>query len=336
MLVERGVVRIGMEVEVAKYKPGNTNQTIAQRLIDEGYMYDDGSGWAEVHRYRCRCERVCNLVRRGDVLIPPLVSLTYDASLPEDGGEWVISPIILADQGLEMYEEIWDIITAASEWRNDILDRRGEQNASPSIHLHVSATTQAQNRRANNPYNEIERVVGRVLADPAMRSSPRGDDIYHALSLFGPEFILLASTADIKRGLYYRQPIRYPDQNGHHGFVHVRNVQPNMVHIEWRMFEAAYEDWDYLQAGAYLAAGLTRGLLNRETLAQLMRAGYSHYVDQDAVEAVTQADDVDGLLRLVSHDRLQALRQLVVSEIDDDPPGVQKVNALFEKGLALL
>jgi len=320
MLPERGIVRIGCEIEVASFKDGYTYQQVAAELIEAGAMEGEANDWIEWHRYNCDCGNGCGRVKRGDLLVPPIVSMQYDASLPKKGAEFIVSPVLLVN-GMEEMQRIWEIVTAHAEWRDDLTSIRGNL-ASPSIHLHVSATMPgAETRR--DPYAK------KLAVDPRQ-------DILHALSLFGPELLLLSDVEEFRRGLAFRQPWRQADgRDNHHGFVHVKRVDPlRMTYIEWRMFEAAYNNWAYLETAAYLAAGLTRALLAPETLDTLMATGYEHKVPQLAIERVIAANDTAAALRLVKPERLQALQGLLDEELDDDDYGRGLVNQRFEEVLA--
>ena len=48
------------------------------------------------------------------------------------------------------------------------------------------------------------------------------------------------------------------------------------------------------------------------------------------MEAVNN-NDTDALLRLVSHDRMQLLRDICVTELSDDDFGLKLLNELFDK-----
>src|SRR5690606_25973736 len=139
MLVERGVVKVGIEIEIPTWKNGRNYAAVVKDLLNAGYMMGEERHWREIHTYRCRCEYGCALVRSGDVYVPPLVSATYDASLPREGGEFVVSPVVLLD-GLTPIREIWDIVTRDAVWTDQLPDRRGDNLCSPSIHLHCSVT----------------------------------------------------------------------------------------------------------------------------------------------------------------------------------------------------
>lgn len=316
MLVNNGLVRVGMEIEVVRWTNGRTYQMVADELLKAGYMLGESDNWQEYHTYGCKCHLGCGNVRSGNIYYPPLVSITYDASLPITGAEFVTSAVLMEENGLDELKEIWSIVSREAVWDNKAKNKNGGLS-SPSIHLHVSALD--QNRPYGGPLSGQEQV-GLI------------NDIVHALSLFGPEFVALASTAGNVRGLSYRKPVRYADQNGHHGFVHVRKYNRGLVYIEWRVFEASYDDWDYIESAAYLSSSLTRALLNTEsTVMQLMRGGYSSELYPERLEDAVRSDDSFALLQLVDPVRLTVLRDVCLSGLDDDVRGQHLLADLFSR-----
>jgi hypothetical protein len=325
MLVEQGVVRVGMEIEVAAWDNGRTYKMVASDLIDAGYMMGTPETWAKLHDYRCRCDPGgCRTVRTGHVIYPPLVSLTYDASLPSTGGEFVTSPIIVTDSGMEPLKDIWDIVVRDAVWSNKLKDKNGAP-CSPSVHLHISAQTESDS--SGMKY---------IPPDGSGRGNHLIDDLTHALSLFAPEFIALASVTNYKRGLSYRKPIRFADQQGHHGFVHVRGFTPSgKVYIEWRMAEAAYDNWEYVESTAMTSALITRAFLKESTMPQFMSEGYSDLIDPKLLNEAVRNDDTDLLLKLVSPRRLEFLRSVCMQETEDDTVGAILVPSLFNRAQEL-
>ena len=322
MLVENGIVRIGAEIEVAAFKTGVTYANVAKELLAAGHMEGSAADWQQYHDYNCTCSKGCAMVKKGDILDPPLVSMQYDASLPNTGAEFIVSPVLMVNGMAEM-RPVWDIVTKDARWTRSVKARRGGY-ASPSIHLHVSA--QMPGTKPKRPQTR--------LSEQRMRDA--GEDMLAALSLFAPEMILVSDVEKFRRGLLYRQPWRYADgRNKHHGFVQVKKVHPGqMVYIEWRMFEAAYESWNYFEAGAYFAGALTRALLEKETLARLMEHGYADKVDDDRVEAAIRADDTGALLKMASGRRLEFLRDLTVGHLDDDNYGARLLDGRFQEVMA--
>lgn len=318
MQIDRGVVRLGAEIEVAEWTPGCSYQKTAQKLLDSGYMVGDAKLWQEYHTYHCTCEKGgCKLVKRGQLIVPPLVSMTYDATLPVTGAEFVMSPVLLADEGMPHFEKVWKTVTQDAVWSRNAKDIKG-RTASPSVHLHVSATLLNSDARSNFDA-----------------------DVLHALSMFSPEFFLLADVADVRRGVAYRLPERGIMQTTHdgihHGFIQVRQAVRNaIIYIEWRLFEAAYNDWNYIESCAYVAAGLTRGLLEDAVFSDLMTAGYNHMYDRRQLEKAVLNDDVAIVLGEVSMTRLNALREICLRSLDDDHYGSTLVDRLFERAVQAL
>jgi len=321
MLVERGVVKVGIEIEIPTWKNGRNYTAVVRDLLNAGYMMGGEQNWREIHTYRCRCEYGCGLVRSGDVFVPPLVSATYDASLPREGGEFVVSPIVLLDGGLAPIREIWDIVTRDAVWTDQLPDRRGDRMCSPSIHLHCSVTL--PNVRWEERREEPRRRP--ITGDPL------ANDVLHALFLFGPELLLLADTAGVRRGLRFRQLLRAADQGGHHGFVDIRAAREGYLHVEWRLFEAAYENFEYVEAAAYLSGVLTRALVERANLNRLMAAGLLNSFDENELTIAVFDENMDAVLGMVSSERFRTLRDMVLTFIDDDRRGYEILSRLFER-----
>lgn len=315
MLLENGIIRVGAEIEVAAFRDGVRYQEVAGNLVDAGFMEEPAEQWNEWHTYNCKCRPGgCDRVSSGNVLVPPIVSMQYDASLPTTGAEFIVSPVLLID-GMDEMRAIWEIITRNAVWDNTQQRMRGAGEASPSIHLHVSATsTQTDNL-------------------PPLRDRPDDNvqDALHALSLFGPELLLLSDVEEFRRGLAFRQPWRHAEGRGnHHGFVHVRSISPGrMAYIEWRMWEAAYGNWDYFEAAAYLSAALTRALMREGAIDTLFAAGYRHPPDRKGIEEAIRNDDTMAALALASPQRLAALHDVIIEELADDERGERILAGLF-------
>lgn len=323
MLIERGVIKLGLEAEIPTWKNGRTYYKVAKELVKAGYMQAPDAQWSQHHKYHCSCvEGGCKYVRQGDLMVPPLVSMTYDATLPKEGAEFIVSPILLAETRFrDQLEELWNIIVLDAEWTMDLGDYHGNigVKCSPSIHMHVSAN--------KDSVSDSKGLVG-----PTMKHNPHQEDIIHALALFSPELFALADTSSFRRGLKYRLPTReiIASDQGHHGFIDVRRVIPEqIVYIEWRLFEAAYHDWDYLEGSAYLAASLTRAFLERETLSTLMSYGYRDPYDDRLTRKAVQNDDTAALLSLVNRNRLDVLHNICMEQLSDDEYGMRIVDQMF-------
>ena len=327
MKSENGIVRVGMEIEVPVWKNDWTFNKVAQKLILDNYMWGVGSDWAEPHAYQCVCKKGCGQVRGGSVIIPPLVSMTHDSSLPTTGAEFVTSPILLTDvgsddAGLGALKKIWDIVVKDAWWRDDIVDYGGENMCSPSIHMHVSVTKSQTN----------------AAMPMQLQPSDYINDVAHVLTLYVPELFAVASSVGIQRGVTYRVPTR-PDvynEGSHHNFIHVRKALYNqLLYIEWRLFEAAYKDWDYVEACTYLSATLTRGLMNKPLFSHLMSQGYANPVDNDMINDAISNDSADGLLSAFNVNRFDVLRKTCLGAIKDDPQGEALLMKLFDKTEAM-
>lgn len=317
MLVDQGVIKVGTEIEIVKWDNDRTYQKVCEDLIDAEYMVGPKAQWKKHHKYHCKCEKGgCGQVRSGKLIVPPLVSMTYDGSLPKTGAEFIISPILLAENTFRaQLEDIWSIICEDAVWSLDEADYyENDGSASPSIHLHVSVTSKTPSM-----------VNQSLMAE---------NDILHALSLFTPELFLLADVTGKRRGLNFRLPSRYHIENDpHHGFIQVRLVSNNMVYIEWRLIEAAYEDWDYVEGFAYLAAALTRCFKDPAGMSWFMSTGYEHPYLHDDMEVAVNTNDTEKLLRLVNVSRFNMLRDLCISSLDDDEYGANIVNGLFDRAI---
>lgn len=323
MLIERGVVKIGLEIEVAKWDNGRTYQMVAKDLVNAGYMMPPAEMWLKYHNYHCTCrEGGCINVRNGNLMDVPLVVLTYDASLPKNGAEFIVSPVLLANQSLSQLKEIWEIVTKDAVWSLALTDIKGRP-ASPSVHLHVSATLSEKKimlEKNNNVFSQ---------------------DILHAMTLFAPEFFALADRAGVRRGLKYRLPTRLSielddietgNNGGHHGFLQVRRAQAGVQsYIEWRLFEAAYDSWSYIESSAYIAATLTRALLVPETIKKMLVSGYKAPLDDKLMQEAVEYNDVSLVLSQLSHERVGFLRSLCTEQIDDDAYGYALIMHAFDQ-----
>lgn len=332
MLVNRGVTRLSLEIEVPEWT-GRKYIDVVQDLLNSGHMMGERRHWTAIHRYRCNCEYGCRIVRSGAVIVPPLVSVSYDASLPDGGAEFVTSPIVMID-GLEPLREVWETVTRNAVWTDQKPDLRGEGLCSPSVHIHCSVTMPGGGQVGDilgdaraRQRGELDRAMG------GMRLTDTGNDILHALWLFSPELLLLADLAGVRRGLRFRQFLRQADQHGHHGFVHLRSVQDDMLHIEWRLFEAAFDKFDYIEQAAYLAAVMTRALATYDNVVDMLAFGVTARFDRDLLERAVEREDVDAILALVSTQRLEFLYNLCIQQLDDDERGRDMLHAFFGAAL---
>ena len=329
MFIERGVIKLGVEIEVAKFDD-YTYQKVCVDLINADYMMKPAGLWSEWHTYHCSCtEGGCRSIRKGVLMVPPLVSCTYDGSLPTTGAEFIVSPILIADgsQGLQDLKNIWDIVTKHAVWSESGENLHGGA-VSPSVHLHVSAAKVNTNEM---DFHSNESIV-------------YSQDILHALQLFSPEFFALAEISidtDFRRGLKYRLPTRdliSEDNEGiHHGFIHVRRALFNVeTYIEWRLFEATYDNWDYVERCIYLSSVVTRAFLNRDIVGKMLSIGYTYEYDQAEARHAVLTDNLGMLLELVDTSRLDFLRQVCLEQIDDDAHAFNLIDDMFAKVTDLL
>lgn len=313
------LVKVGFEIEVVQFKQGETFTSVASQLMTKGYMPNDGDDWNGVHEYGCRCAQVCRHVRGGDVMSPPMVSLTYDASLPQTGGEFVTSAIPVEDEFLAQFKDIWSTISSRSIWNNTLMNRRANDVASPGFHVHCSAT---------DTYGKIRATAARGFVHNRYM-----EDVSSLLTFFGPELFRLAVLASNIRGMYYRQPLRYVegDRYGHHGAFQVRAASPGAAYVEWRLWEMEYEDWDYVAGVTYVSAALTRALSNPGTISALMGVAWAYPLDESIAEKAVMSDALGEYLDLSDESRFNALHQLVLENLEDDDAGREYADALFRK-----
>lgn len=323
MLVERGVIKVGVEIEVPAWNNGRTYEDVCAELIEHDYMMGPHSLWTEHHEYHCNCTRGgCMTVKKGVLLNRPLVSMTYDASLPREGAEFIMSPILLTEEGMKHFHRIWNIIVEDAEWTDELENWYENGTCSPSTHLHVSATKKEYDGYAPTP--------------TAYHNLP--DNVWHALGLFSPELFLLADLCNYRRGINYRWPTKESillDTSStpeHHGFIHVKKLIPDKIsYIEWRLFEAAYDDWEYIEAATYLSAALTRGLLNHKQYQRLMSLGYANAYDPQFLYQAAEARSIEKVLEAVDLERLSSLEMVALTNIDDDDYGREVITKLFER-----
>lgn len=315
---DNSLTKVGYEIEVVSWE-NNTYQDIADRLIEAEYLMDTPIGWETYHPYGCSCQEVCGKVRSGDIFYPPLVSITYDATLPTTGAEFVTSTVPVSELALRDIKRIWEIVGDTAIWSNgDVLDREGRPSMA-GFHIHCSASLAAQRFQAG-------RRGGARMGSVA-------DDINTLITLYSPELIALASVNNKTRGLRYRMPARYPEGEymGHHGLAQLRVAAPQQVYVEWRLWEAEYDDWDYVLGATYISAAFTRAMLNRGNLSQLMAAAWTNPVDEEMLIDLAADNAVEEVINLVHPERLAILREMLLRELSEDEFGQRAVENMFQK-----
>lgn len=319
---ERGIVLVGMELEVPGWE-GRTYQSVATDLIKEEYMYGPSELWNKWHKYHCDCEEGgCKHIRYGSILDIPIVSMTYDGSLPEDGAEFVTTPVYLSlPSSLDQLHDIWEIVTRDAIWdRGPNVHSIHGGKVSPSIHFHVSCTPV-------EPLNEPKKMSS------VMRETYRRlyvDDVFSVLCSFSPELFLLADNDSYRRGINFRWPTRLQamsDQK-HHAFADIRKATPYQeLYIEWRIFEIANSSWSHLLGGLFLVAALTRALVNPQFLSELVVVGSGNPYSEVELAAVTTAEEI---YSFVDINRLTFLRDICLKELSDNTFGASLVRDMFD------
>lgn len=260
----------GVEIEVVEWA-GITRSEICKTLIGQGYM-DSKAGYENAyHDYHCKCD-ICGMWTHDGVKCaePIQVALTYDGSLPQEGGEFITSPFPVHGYFMNEMQQVLSTVGKNANWTLQRKAMRGDKLASPSIHIHTSVF---------NPYMDSHEI-----------------DFTRLMYGYFPELFMLACSAGIERSLHYRKPItatmarngmsdqvRYvigDDQNwSHHLFLSdrqdgrmIRKGSQYYYH-EWRMFEAAYNDWPYVAGAIYFTSALSQLAFNYDVINVL--DGYS-------------------------------------------------------------
>lgn len=250
----------GVEIEVVEWK-GITRSDVCKNLIGLGYMSATAGYQDAYHDYHCKCE-ICSMWTADPVGVkcaePIQVALTYDGSLPQEGGEFITSPFPVHGYFMSEMQQVLTAIGKDANWTLDRKAMRGDKRASPSIHIHTSVF---------NPYLEAHEV-----------------DFTRLMYGYYPELFALACSAGIERGLHYRKAItsnmgmgmasdqirRVIGEDGnwqHHLFLSDRQsnrmrARSQYYYHEWRMFEAAYDDWPYVAGAIYFTSALSQLAFN--------------------------------------------------------------------------
>ncbi len=308
MLIENGLIRVGLEIEVPYWRDRDLND-VTDMLHEAGYIYGTHNAYEETHQYHCGCSAGCSKVRAGKVMVPPIVAVQYDASLPSSGGEFITSPIIMGQFGINEIRPIWEIITEGAVW-DDAIEAINGDYSSPSIHLHISALAAGAANFDDEPIAHSE--------------------VMTALEFFTPEIFTLSDLGDYKRGMTYRLPTRrqISHDNTHHGWIQPRAIKYDRnVYLEWRLWEAEYGHWEYVNRAAYLGAALGRVMMSRDRVIDLIAKGAALSPDLSKLDYATQ---VDHITQLLDADRLETLERIIVENLEDDTMGVQTITNMFE------
>ena len=253
----------GVEIEVVEWINVVTRADICNNLISQGYM-DEKAGYQNAyHDYHCKCE-TCTLWTSDPLGVkcpePIQVALTYDGSLPTEGGEFITSPFPVHGYFMNEMQQILTTVGKDANWTLARKAMRGNGLASPSIHIHTSVF---------NPYTDSHET-----------------DFTQLMYGYFPELFMLACSAGVERGMFFRKAMTASMANSmtnqtrivigddanwaHHLFL--ANRQNRNRHLsqyyyhEWRMFEAAYNDWPYVAGAIYLTSALSQLAFNYDVV----------------------------------------------------------------------
>lgn len=234
----------GVELEVAEWYGDKTMYDVAKRLSERGYM-PPGTYDEERHDYNCRCNTCQNI--GVNVIYPGQWKMQRDASLPHaTGAEYISSPFMANGDWLVTMRESLEIISADAVGDSTRLNERGGDT---SVGMHVHVHTQGP---------EMKGMIY-DMTDLTMNGQS-------LLYKFVPELFALAGSAGTQRGLEYRIPSLGED---HHSFV--APAQRGTRRLEWRIWEAAYEDIDYMMGAIVMSCAATQ-LLHREDVTKKLGA----------------------------------------------------------------
>lgn len=296
-----GVVpSIGYEIEVVQWSK-RKDVEVANELVAAGYM--PAGIYKSQHDYGCKCN-TCRTI--GYVATMPVVwKMQYDSSLPQEGAEFISSPWPLVSGLVHQAVDAVSIVGSDAVWRLDLRNRRDDGWASPGFHIHT-----------NIQQPEV-----------SLLSSIKG------MHLFFPELISLASTNPGKkmRSLEYRSPqVPFDGMNktmAHHCFL--ATSSKNVPHLEWRIFEAEYEDMDYILAATYLCAGMHQVFSNESIFKALQGVGMLDTWPDDLNPQSSTEQAID----YSSKRRLNALFHVVTtcSSLVHMPEAVSILESMFGK-----
>lgn len=295
----------GLELEVVRWAQ-RTMLQVARDLEVRGYMPEAQPAYSEQrHDYHCRC----NMCRRigSDIFVPPQWKMQRDASLPYNtGAEFISSPFPTTEMYIEHVLEACSVIGDRAEWTLGLRNERDTGTASPSLHITVHA------------YGPD--FVG--LDPNSLRKN------VEVLYSFIPELFAIATANNLgkERPLTYRMPHLYWEQgdrtDAHHSWLGSANQNKSM--FEWRLWEAAYGDEDYIAGAILVSAALSQFVFSQrffrkfEGIAKLMA-----WDDRDR--------DMTHIKNEFSRDRFELLGDLIVNAtpIKADPYSTQVVEGLL-------
>jgi hypothetical protein len=216
---------VGIEAEFLGWDQ-NPND-VALRLVDAGFTLPD---YEMEHSYHCDCTQ-CYRIGNSGPLVPVLWKRQHDASLTRDGTEWISSPFPAVGpffaQALEALEILSEgDLTTERQGRMD--NRRGDAEAEAGLHIHCS-TPSSRSQTDMRWVREFQSIM-------------RG---------YAPEIYMLTLPTSLYRSNRYRS--LNTENQGHRYFLNT--IAPG--HVEWRMFEPAYQYPSYLEAVLSVVSSLT-------------------------------------------------------------------------------
>ena len=304
------VPKVGLELEVVEWEGDTTDVVVASKLEAAGFMPNNVYSQGE-HAYHCTCETCHNI--GSEAQFPVMWKMQYDASLPVEGAEFISSPFPVQEFFVENAMHAMQIISEDAVWSVDLPSRDGAA-ASPGLHVHCH-------------------VAGPEIEGFTM---PQLQNALRVYKNYIPELFLLADAAGVRRRLEFRLPTIEMNAggltNGHHNFlalagegITARRDDRTSLRLEWRLFEAAYENTDYLRGTIYLCAALTQLIVRRQAFSSISGVGALELWDD------RECNSVDQIVEQWSETRFNFLREAVLSGtgLRDDPVGQACVDSLF-------
>lgn len=286
---------VGLEYEVAIWQPEKSRYTAAANLGQAGYLLEGNSFnnyrpyTAMIHDYHCQCPRCLQTER---INYPPLWKMQKDASLPEEGAEYISSPFPAASIYIEEAVRAIELIQMdAAPLTKPMSNLRNTGPAQTGFHIHVK------------PYTDQELVADLKL-------------LINVLNSFCPEMFMIAELGVIKpRKMTFRLPVTYFDIPGgpreqHHAWLSYVDKHP--ARLEFRLWETPFNDLDYYRRAIIFTAGLSQLALDTKMAKKLWAFGLEDsWVEECSVSPgrLLQLNDV---LNCFSLERFTRLCEMIV------------------------
>jgi hypothetical protein len=308
------VPTVGIELEVLEWKPPRNYKKVQTELAAAGYMpkhvYTKNKVIKGIettqHTYHCACN-VCSVIGK-TLLIPVQWKMEYDNSLPPQGAEYISSPFPLTEPAMFQVMDAFEIISKDAIWSYHKLPNRDNTKlSSAGMHVHV-------------------RPAGEVTATVL-------HDIRNTYNAYYPELLAIASSCNKARGLFYRHGMP-GHQDEHHYFLSMNQHNGAQAHLEWRLGEADYGNFDYFSGQIFLYAALTSAI----ALPPIRKALHAVAVTQPfhSMKVITDQDmPVVEVLQYFNMSRFEALRKIVLdcSHISVMPWAREVVEKMFQNAL---